>query len=82
MSDQFTGYLIANAETEGSRYRWYLCKEKQPETWTCQQVSQETALTYTSNKGRTKVVPIHYTNPPLLDRLYIRATLIPDVKIV
>jgi hypothetical protein len=81
MSDQFTGFTIANAEQEGDRYRWYLCIEKHMDSWSCQRVSQETAITYYSEKSRTKTVPIHYTNPPLLDRLYIRASLIPDVKI-
>ncbi len=81
MSDQFTGFTIANAEKE-DRYRWYLCIEKHVDSWSCQRVSQETAITYYSEKSRTKTVPIHYTNPPFLDRLYIRAALQPNVKII
>lgn len=83
MSDQFTGYIVADAAAGGdSRYRWYLCVEKHPEIWACQQVNRETALAGATSIRRTKAVPIHYTNPPFLDRLYIRAALQPTVTIV
>jgi hypothetical protein len=80
MSDQMTGYLMTHGDTT-DRYRWYLCIEKQPETWTCQRTTADAALGFTS-KDRTKAIPIHSTNPPILDRLYIRAALQPTVKIV
>jgi hypothetical protein len=82
MGDQFTGYIIANSEKESDRYRWYLCVEKQLESWRCHRVSQETALLHHDEHKRTKAIPIHYTNPPFLDSLYIRAALQPTVKII
>jgi hypothetical protein len=80
MGDQFTGYVIAN--TEEDRYRWYLCIEKQPEAWTCQRTTADAVLGGVKTRDRTKTIPIHYTNPPFLDRLYIRAALQPSVKII
>lgn len=77
--------LIINKITDPqlyNPYRWYLCMESKPGTWTCVKTEAEKALSHVSYEGEhTRAIMIWKPIPRIFDPLIVHKRLHPRVKI-
>jgi len=63
-------------------YRWYLCLENRPGTWSCVRTEPEKALSHVTYQGEsTRAIMIWNPIPKIFDPLILHKRLHPQVKI-